>query len=59
VPIAFSIRVAYLFTRRCVISLSHYANNMTLHSYSVAQNWQLYRIKMTHVSIHGIKIVFL
>ncbi|CDT93488.1 hypothetical protein VCR12J2_50020 [Vibrio coralliirubri] len=24
----------------------------------MAQNWQLYRIKMTHVSIHGIKIVF-
>ncbi|CDT32916.1 hypothetical protein EDB39_103327 [Vibrio crassostreae] len=29
---------------------------MPQHTYSVAQNWQLYRIKMTHVSIHGIKI---
>ncbi|CAH6905675.1 hypothetical protein VCHA47P369_10132 [Vibrio chagasii] len=34
------------------------ANNMTLHSYSVAQNPSLYRIKMTHVPTHGIKIEF-
>ncbi|CAK3504446.1 hypothetical protein VCRA2123E76_30191 [Vibrio crassostreae] len=32
--------------------------NMPQHTYSVAQNWQLNRIKMTHVSIHGIKIEF-
>ncbi|CAK1842961.1 hypothetical protein VCRA2110O318_20265 [Vibrio crassostreae] len=58
VPVAFSVFVTYLFTHRYVIALRHYTNNMTLHSDSVAQNWQLYRIKMTHVSIHGIKIVF-